>query len=135
MPIKPENKARYPANWKEIVEQVRQRSGDKCEGSPDFPDCRRPNGSLLNKRTGEITTDAALAETWSLVDGDKVVKIVLTTAHLDHVPENCDPSNLRHWCQRCHLNYDAEHHAKNSRETRRKKLNNRELFTEVEQPS
>jgi hypothetical protein len=58
----------------------------------------------------------------------KMVKIVLTIAHLDHTPENCDPENLRAWCQRCHLRYDAAHHAETARETRRKKLNNLELF-------
>jgi hypothetical protein len=31
----------------------------------------------------------------------------LTVAHLDHKPENCAPSNLRAWCQRCHNTYDA----------------------------
>ena len=33
--------------------------------------------------------------------------IVLTVAHLDHTPENCDDENLRAMCQRCHLAYDA----------------------------
>jgi len=27
-------------------------------------------------------------------------KVVLTVAHLGHTPENCDPANLRAWCQR-----------------------------------
>lgn len=128
MPIKPENRARYPKDWKAIVEQVRERSGDKCEGSPDFPDCRRPNGWLLNKRTGELTDDGVAAEAWELADGDKVSRIVLTTAHLDHVPENCDLSNLRHWCQRCHLNYDAEHHARTAYATRMAAANTLDLF-------
>jgi hypothetical protein len=39
----------------------------------------------------------------------RIVRIVLTVAHLDHTPENCDPSNLRAWCQRCHNRYDAAH--------------------------
>lgn len=120
MPIKKENASRYPKDWREIVSKVRERSGDKCEGSPAFPDCRRPNGWLLNKRTGEVTDDGMLAEAWSLADGDKVVRIVLTTAHLDHNPENCDLANLRHWCQRCHLAYDHEHHQRNAYQTRRK---------------
>lgn len=98
MPIRPENRARYPRNWKEIVEQVRQRSGDRCEGSPDYPNCRAMNG-LPHPETGS--------------------KVVLTTAHLDHVPENCDLANLRHWCQRCHLHYDRHHHAQTRYETRR----------------
>lgn len=37
--------------------------------------------------------------------------VVLTIAHLDHTPENCDPDNLLAMCQRCHLAYDAESHA------------------------
>lgn len=107
MPIRPENKARYPKNWKEIVAAVRERSGNRCEGSPDFPDCRAENGKP-HPVTGS--------------------KVVLTTAHLDHVPEHCDLSNLRHWCQRCHLVYDAEHHAETARQTRRSRLAISELF-------
>jgi hypothetical protein len=107
MPIKPENRARYPKNWKAIVAEVRERSGNRCEGSPDWPDCRAENGQP-HPETGS--------------------KVVLTTAHLDHVPENCDLANLRHWCQRCHLKYDAEHHAKTAAETRRKRLAIGDLF-------
>jgi 5-methylcytosine-specific restriction endonuclease McrA len=33
--------------------------------------------------------------------------VVLTVAHLDHQPENCDPDNLMAMCQRCHNAYDA----------------------------
>ena len=54
--------------------------------------------------------------------------VVLTTAHLDHDPANVDRSNLRAMCQRCHLTYDANHHAKNAAATRRAAKNNRELF-------
>ena len=46
---------------------------------------------------------------------DMQERVVLTVAHLDHTPENCDPSNLRALCQRCHNKYDAKHRA----ETRR----------------
>lgn len=54
----------------------------------------------------------------SLKDGEKLFKIVLTIAHLDHDPTNNNPSNLRALCQKCHNNYDKEHRA----ETRRKTL-------------
>ena len=119
MPIKPENSGRYPPNWKEVVEQVRARSENRCESSPAFPDCRAPNGWLRNNRTEEFTNDGTLAEAWELADGDRVTLIVLTVGHLDHKPENCDLRNLRHWCQRCHLNYDAKHHAQSAYITRR----------------
>ena len=89
MPIKQENKKRYPANWKtEIRPQILDRAGHCCEGSPTYPDCRVPNYSA-HSATGS--------------------KVVLTIAHLDHTPENCDSTNLMAWCQRCHLRYDSDH--------------------------
>lgn len=107
MPIRPENRARYPKDWKQIVEQVRERSGDACEGSPAFPDCRAKNGKL-HPVTGS--------------------RVVLTTGHLDHTPETRDLAKLRHWCQRCHLVYDREHHAETAAATRRARANTLELF-------
>ncbi|KKK58464.1 hypothetical protein LCGC14_3044190, partial [marine sediment metagenome] len=56
--------------------------------------------------------------------------VILTTAHLDHAPENSDNpdgvfvelplerSNLRAYCQGCHLYYDRDHHAERARQTR-----------------
>lgn len=49
----------------------------------------------------------------------RIIRIVLTIAHLDHTPENCADDNLRAWCQRCHLAYDAKHHQETAYETRR----------------
>lgn len=107
MPIKPENRSRYPANWKAISKACRERAGNKCEGSPKYPDCRAENGEP-HPVTGS--------------------KVVLTTAHLNHIPEDCSDENLKAWCQRCHLTYDAEHHAANARKTRRSKLALADLF-------
>lgn len=98
LPIKPENQKRYPDNWKDIVEQIRKRSGDCCEGSPVYPDCR-----ARNHKPHPVTESI----------------VVLTTGHLDHMPENCELGNLKHWCQRCHLTYDAKHHAQSAYMTRR----------------
>lgn len=134
MPIRPENKARYPADWKAIVAQVRERSGDRCEGSPAFPDCRVPNGAVGYRvdgrwvQLGESVDDAGLAVDAAIEDGFKVVKIVLTTGHLDHTPETRDIAKLRHWCQRCHLVYDRGHHAETAAATRRARANTLELF-------
>lgn len=88
-PIRPENRARYPDNWAEISLAVREAAGWACEGSPLFPKCRAQHG-VRHPATGS--------------------KVVLTVGHLDHTPEHCERSNLRAWCQRCHLNYDAAHH-------------------------
>jgi hypothetical protein len=98
MPIKPENKAKYPKDWKLISASIRERAGNRCEGSPDFPDCHAENGKP-HPVTGS--------------------KVVLTVAHLDHQPENCDPTNLKAWCQRCHLHYDKKHHAETAYASKR----------------
>lgn len=58
----------------------------------------------------------------------KPTRIVLTIAHLNHdVSDNTD-ENLKALCQRCHLIYDRELHAKNARLTREKKAGLQRLF-------
>ncbi len=134
MPIRPENRARYPKNWKAIVAQVRERSGDCCEGSPAFPDCRVSNGAVGYRvagvwhQIGADVEEAGLAADAAVMDGFKVTRIVLTTGHLDHTPENCDLSNLKHWCQRCHLAYDAKHHAETAYATRKAATRTADMF-------
>ncbi len=101
MPIKPENKKRYPDNWSTYIRpEILKRADHRCEGSPAFPECRAKNG-VAHPITGST--------------------VVLTIAHLDHQPENCDgmqnflewvpveESNLRAWCQLCHNTYDQPH--------------------------
>jgi 5-methylcytosine-specific restriction endonuclease McrA len=110
MPIRPENRARYPANWRDIRERIRRRAKDCCE------QCKVPNGATIYRDDTGAWHFASL-ETAS--EGHKLVKIVCTTAHLDHTPENNDDANLRFLCQRCHLRYDAEHHAQTAASTRR----------------
>lgn len=108
MPIKRENRDRYPSNWREIRAKILERASFCCEGAPGFfPDCRAMDGR-------------AHPETGSTV--------VLTVAHLDHTPENCAPDNLRALCQRCHLAYDRQHHAEEARKTHDAKSGQRSLF-------
>lgn len=131
MPIRPENAKRYPENWKELRAAVLQRAGNRCEGSPAYPACNIRNGWFRNNTTGETCPpdNAALAEAWELVDRNSVSRIVLTIAHLDHDDlETQDISRLRAWCQKCHLTYDAKHHAMNAYRTRKAKANTVDLF-------
>jgi len=108
VPIRPENKARYPKDWKRISAAVREDAGNRCEGSPSFPDCRAENGKP-HPETG--------------------AKVVLTTAHLDHHPENCARENLRAWCQRCHNVYDAPMRRRGIEERHRATCADGDLFT------
>lgn len=95
MPIRPENRGRYPANWPEIRERIRQRSGNRCEC---IGQCGLHRGRRCVERNGEPATFAR-------------GKVVLTVAHFpDHAPENCADGNLIHACQRCHLRMDRQHH-------------------------
>jgi len=138
MPIKPENRGRYPANWKEIRASILARAGNRCE------QCFAKNGDTIVRGTGKdadtyMTYEAKVfdANTGAYLGQRRMsdyecnqdgVKIVLTIAHLDHTPENCDPANLRAWCQRCHLRYDAKHHAENARRTRHERKAVGDLF-------
>lgn len=91
MPIK--DKSRYPSDWKQIRQRILERAGHCCEF------CGVENYTMR----------------WN---GKKFVRIVLTIAHLDNVPEHCGEDNLRALCQKCHLTYDAGFHAANARLTR-----------------
>lgn len=102
MPIRPENKARYPKNWKEIRKQILIRANNRCEF------CGVENYSIRENGT----------------------KVILTIAHLDHQPENCNLNNLRALCQKCHLTYDAKHHSQTAKHTKAMKEQTLKLFEE-----
>jgi hypothetical protein len=104
MPIRPENVARYPADWDDISFEVKERAGWRCECAGE---CGRGTheGRCPNRHGAKAYGTGS--------------KVVLTTAHLDHTPENCDRANLKAMCQGCHLHYDKEHHAQTAYATRR----------------
>jgi hypothetical protein len=139
MPIRPENKERYPENWKsEIVPMIRQRSGNKCEacGVPNYELGGRtlagrwhkaiPIGERLLRHEWPKPGDHAICSGYDMPL--RIVRIVLTVAHLNHVPEDCRPENLAHWCQRCHNNYDAKMRADGIRNRRHERLGQLELL-------
>ncbi|MET8006157.1 hypothetical protein [Nonomuraea glycinis] len=103
MPIRPENRDRYPADWPAISLAVKESAGWRCEcvgecGRGTHED-RCPN----RHRQPAYGTGST---------------VILTTAHLDHTPENCDRENLKAMCNGCHLHYDREHHAQTRAVTR-----------------
>lgn len=48
----------------------------------------------------------------------RLVRIVLTIAHLNHIAGDDRKENLKALCQWCHLHYDAIEHALHARVTR-----------------
>jgi hypothetical protein len=104
-PIRPENAARYSVDWPTIATKIKHERAQwrcECEG-----ECGRGTheGRCPNRHGGRAYGTGSL--------------VVLTVAHLDHTPENCEPENLRAMCQGCHLHYDREHHARTRSETAR----------------
>ena len=85
----PMDKARYPANWKEIALDIKTAAGWRCSGCG--MKCREPGEKFdTHKRT-------------------------LTVHHIDHQPENCSRENLIALCAPCHLRADAKFHAEHRR--------------------
>jgi hypothetical protein len=130
MPIKPENRHRYPANWPEIRERIRQRSSDRCEWCGIHNHAvgyRKPDGAFV--MLGRSPEDAGMACDAAEADGFKVIRIVLTVAHVhDHDPENCADDNLAHLCQRCHNKHDAPMRRQHAAESRKSGKAIAELF-------
>lgn len=123
MPIRPENKNRYPKEWPQISKAVRDRANNRCEA------CGVENGRMIYRGSHDgraawrYSNDSAHTESRCAYEAvslpgtswddferrtSEPVKVVLTVAHLDHHPENCEDNNLRAWCQRCHNAYDAK---------------------------
>jgi 5-methylcytosine-specific restriction endonuclease McrA len=101
MPISPENRHRYPPDWKAIRERILERAGNRCEGTPQFPGCRARNRKP-HPETGS--------------------KVALTIAHYPNPdPADAAPDNLIALCQRCHLALDRKQHVENARRTRERK--------------
>jgi len=105
MPIRPENRKRYPADWKRRSYFVRfVRGQGKCEW------CGAEHGQP-HPVTGS--------------------KVVLTCAHVfDDRPEASSLLNLAGLCQKCHNGHDAADRRRGRRERLDKVNGVRELFDE-----
>jgi hypothetical protein len=103
MPIRPENKNRYPADWKLRSRFVRFiRAQGRCEwcGAENY----KPH-----PKTGS--------------------KVVLTAAHVfDHRPEASGLLNLAALCQKCHNGHDAKMRQDNRRQREKQESNQQQLF-------
>ncbi len=102
MPIRPENRCRYPKNWDEISKRIRfERAKGRCECEGECGDQHGLGIVYVKDRRCLAKHKKPHPETGSLV--------ILTVAHLDQQPENCDDDNLKAMCQRCHNRLDGPH--------------------------
>ena len=84
----------YPHNWPAISRGIRARAKDRCECTGE---CGLHHEHRCEERNGQPAK-------WAKG------KVILTVAHLNHIPGDCRDENLKALCQRCHLRYDRERH-------------------------
>ena len=139
MPIRPENRALYPANWSsEIRPRILERDGHRCKqcGVRNHQlGGRLPCGRWLPARCQPMSGfpkpgDYALCSDNEMEATLRIVRIVLTIAHLhDPSPANCADDNLAALCQRCHNILDMPMRKANAAATRRAAKAAGDLFT------
>ncbi|MBK8751707.1 MAG: hypothetical protein IPL99_08680 [Candidatus Competibacteraceae bacterium] len=135
MPINPDFRHLYPPHWRELANQIKfERAGGRCER------CGRPHGQVvlvikdggwLDPETGEGYDDQGqslgLCQSSDEPEG-RLVKTILTCAHLDQNPAHNDPTNLAALCPRCHLRHDQRQHIQSAYRNRRKNWAIKDLF-------
>lgn len=122
MPISAQNRPLYPADWKEISRRIRfERAKGKCEkcGVADGAQgWRDAVGNFWTEQQIFDAKDAGFELMRAKAERERILKIVLTVAHVDQNPANNAESNLLALCQRCHNRLDAPHRARNAAVTR-----------------
>ena len=109
MPI---NYRDYHPKWSLIRRLILKRANNCCE------ECNVKNYDMGYRIDGTFYSEEQICDILDKTGFDltdklpeskqQAIKIVLTVAHLDHDTANNRFSNLRAWCQRCHLNFDRK---------------------------
>jgi hypothetical protein len=95
----PMDRSLYPPDWDDIALQVKEAADWHCEECGQM--CRRPKQRFLDFANELINLGYR-------PDFDHPQKYTLTVAHLNHIPSDCRPENLRAMCSGCHLRYDGK---------------------------
>jgi hypothetical protein len=120
----PCNYKNYPLDWfTRIRPAILKRARHCCEK------CGLQNYSIVLQQS-RIPMVEGCTYQWAkenldfyhCLEGGKAIIIVLTIAHKDHFPMNCDPENLLALCQKCHNQMDQKHRAKTRQKNRREAL-------------
>jgi 5-methylcytosine-specific restriction endonuclease McrA len=136
MPIDYNN---YPPNWKtEIRPAIMQRANSKCEfcgvlnykfiirGVLNGDDCYQDDdGIIYDANNSKVIGSDILGE---IHPTNKMIKVVLTIAHLNHDVTDNRHENLKALCQRCHNLYDAAYRKENRSKTIQNKKGLQSLF-------
>jgi 5-methylcytosine-specific restriction endonuclease McrA len=135
MPIRPEFRDLYPADWPQLSRDIRFRRDAGC-----CRHCGRPHGGVILCLPDGRWFDPA-QNTWRDAKGRlarwpdlleaiprRTTRVVLAAAHLDHNPANSRRRNLRSLCQRCHLQHDRPQHRRQRWITYRRRYALGDLF-------
>lgn len=131
MPIKPENRALYPADWQAIRERILERDGRRCQfcGVEHRAIGWRDDKGAFHVVALDGNRQRLAEEQFTRGDLVRLILIVLTIAHLhDMDPRNCADDNLAALCQRCHNRHDLAYRQANARRTRAAKSGTPDLF-------
>lgn len=87
----PMDRSLYPENWEAIAFDIKTRANWRCQECGK--QCWRP---------GELTSEQIQSDrsAWAF--------FTLTVAHLNHIPSDCSPENLKALCAPCHCRYDLK---------------------------
>ena len=117
MPIRPEFRPLYPANWTILSQRVRfERAGGRCQrcGRPHLVRVRcLPDGRWFDEAARTWRDHRGRPARWpDLIEAGyiRMTHVVLAAAHLDGNPANNRLANLRSLCQRCHMLHDRPFH-------------------------
>jgi len=96
------NRERYADNWEDTIRPnilKRDKYACRCCG------LKHRKIYVFPKKERAFVILASEMEEFK-TNGLKVYKVFLQVAHLDHNPDNNNPSNLKAMCPKCHLNFD-----------------------------
>ena len=102
----PMDRKLYPANWDAIASGIKVEVNWCCEFCGRA--CIRP-GESVEEFCDRISTTDNPDECPVVADfRASPRRWLITVAHLNHVPADCDRSNLKALCNPCHCRYDLQ---------------------------
>jgi hypothetical protein len=132
MPIRPELRKFYGAEWKRRVRpRILERAGHKCQQcgksnhSVAYVYCQKVNAQRIQywaQKGGSVWRDSSgmvlPRSKWPAPGMPRKIRVILQIAHLNHVAGDDREENLRALCGWCHLHWDADEH-RNTRALRK----------------
>ncbi|OUC15644.1 MAG: hypothetical protein B0A82_05825 [Alkalinema sp. CACIAM 70d] len=111
----PMDRTLYPRDWDTIARAIKDAANWTCQGCGR--PCRRPGESDMElcdriiDHFPQWEDDLAVTiddPEQGPIDVLKLGRFTLTVAHLNHIPQDCRPENLKALCAPCHCRMDLK---------------------------